>query len=332
MLTYRPSNVAKPYPNVANSPHLDKISFTLDHIHAGNGSVCSTYELVRYLVHKNIPVTVFMQVTSPANDYELDKSNARLIYQLSPSLVTLGVHPLHGGHTQREQAEVHNILNYIIEQVTGRKPVVLSYHGHGAGPQNGIIFPGIQYARGIHCRTDARPDPMNTPVMPLSSVTAAYNYIKKRNEAGLTATFFTHSCELREGSTQKRVFDNLVREVLSQRLNAVSYQQAMNHEFRGGAGTPDNDSPHTPDPGSEVKYGLRLSALTETGFQPLAANFEVRSTDGRVVASSSNKKQAQFHLPPAIYQANAIAGGTSITQPVNLTLRQGLHQKFLFPA
>lgn len=331
MLTYRPSNVAKPYRHAANPPHLDKLSFTLDHIHAGNGSVCSTYELVRYLVHKNIPVTVFMQVTSPANDYELDKSNARLIYQLAPHLVTLGVHPLHAGHTQREQAEVHNILNYIIEEVTGEKPVLLSYHGHGAGPQNGIIFPGIQYARGIHCTTAPQPDPMNTPVMPLSSVTAAYNYIKKRNEAGQTATFFTHSCELRHNNVKKRVFDNLVKQVLSQRLNAVSYLDAMNQEFRGGATAPVDDASISVPSDSDVKYGLRLSALTENAFQPLIANFEVRSTNGRVVATSANKKQAQFHLPPAIYQANAVVEGTSITQPINLTLRQGLHQKFLFP-
>ena len=53
MLTYRPSNVAKPYRYAANPPHLDKLSFTLDHIHAGNGSVCSTYELVRYLIQIN---------------------------------------------------------------------------------------------------------------------------------------------------------------------------------------------------------------------------------------------------------------------------------------
>nr|CAA6830584.1 MAG: Unknown protein [uncultured Thiotrichaceae bacterium] len=333
MLTYRPSNVSKPYRHSANPPRLDKICFTIDHVHAGNGSVCSTYELVRYLVHKNIPVTVFIQATSPGNDYELDFNNAQLLYQLAPHLVTLGVHPLSSNHGQREQSEVHNVINDIIERVTGRKPTLLSYHGHRAGPTRGIVFPGIQYARGIHSQSVARQDRLNTPVMPLSSVTAAYNYIKKRNEDGLTGTFFSHSAEMRSNNVKKRVFDNLVREVLSQRLHAISYLKAMNHEFGGSGGsTPVTPSP-TPAPSdSEQKYGLRLSALTEQGFRPLNANFEVRSSNGRVVASASNQKQVQFHLPPAIYQANARVNDTSITQPINLTVRHGLHQKFLFPA
>ncbi len=329
MLVYQPSNVSMTYQHAANPPRLDKLAFTIDHIHAGNDSVCSTYELVRYLVHRNIPVTVFMQATSPGNNYALDKANARLICQLNHRLVTLGVHPLSRGHSQVQQAETFNVISQIIQEVTGRRPALLSYHGHRAGPEPGIIFPGIKYARGIHSH-DGRSKPMNTPVMPASSVTQAFNYIKKRNEAGRTATFFTHSAELKRGSVKKRVFDNLVKQVMAQRLHAISYIDAMKQDFRGTpAPAGNNQSNNNRRPGA--KFGLRLSALSEAGFRPINANFEVRDNRGEIVAATNNRKQAQFHLPPAIYQANARADGVSITQPINLTAQQGIHQKFLFP-
>lgn len=335
MLVYQPSRVSMTYQHTANPPRLDKIAVTIDHVHAGNSSVCSTYELVRYLVHRNIPVTVFIQATSPGNNYELDKTNARLIHQLNHRLVTLGVHPLSRGHSQVQQLETFNVISQIIQEATGSKPKVLSYHGHRAGPEAGIIYPGIQYARGIHSQ-DGRAKAINTPVMPASSVTNAFNYIKRRNEAGLSATFFTHSVELKNGSAKKRVFDNLVKQVMAQRLHAMPYIEAMQQDFNGATATnpasnQNRNRPQQP-PSPGAKFGLRLSALTEVSFRPVNANFEVRDNRGDIVAVTNNRKQAQFHLPPAIYQANARVDGVSITQLVNLTGQQGIHQKFLFPA
>lgn len=181
MSVYKLSTVRNRYPASANPPVLDKVCFTIDHIHAGNHHVSSTYEVVKFLVDLQIPVTVFVQATNPSHDYEYDRNNARLIYGLAPHLVSLGVHPLSGTHSQAEQTAVHNTINNIIKSVTGRNPVIMSYHGAGAGPRPGISFPGIKYARGIGS-TWARgtDDPLDTPVMVLNSVERSFAYTRDR--------------------------------------------------------------------------------------------------------------------------------------------------------
>ena len=147
MPSYRQDTTSKRYQASTNSPSLDRVCFTLDHIHSGEHGLPSTYEVVKFLVDKRIPVTVFMQATSPSNNYELDRSNARLIYNLAPHLVTLGLHPLSSGNSQQRQTKTHNVISEIIQDVTGKKPTVLSYHGAGVGPEPHIRFPGIKYLR-----------------------------------------------------------------------------------------------------------------------------------------------------------------------------------------
>jgi len=144
MPVYQLSAVRDRYEHAANPPVLDRVCFTIDHIHAGSTNVSSTYEVVKFLVDQQIPVTVFIQATNPSHDYEFDRHNAQMLYGLAPHLVTLGLHPLHSGHSQAEQTAIHNTINKSIKSVTGQNPTVLSYHGAGAGPEPGIRFPGIK--------------------------------------------------------------------------------------------------------------------------------------------------------------------------------------------
>ena len=73
MPDYAPSYVNDIYGPSATPPVLDKIVFTIDHIHMGGPGIYSTYEIVKYLVAHKIPVAVFMECTDPVNLCKFDK-------------------------------------------------------------------------------------------------------------------------------------------------------------------------------------------------------------------------------------------------------------------
>ena len=340
MPSYRQANTSRRYRSSSRSPTLDRIAFTLDHIHRGKHGLASTSEVVKFLVDKKIPVTVFVQATSPNNNYELDRDNARLIYSLAPHLVTLGVHPLSSGHSQQQQSQRLNIINGIIRDVTGKNPSTLSYHGPGAGPEAHIRFPGIKYCRGISSAwAVGRDNPKDTPVIVLNSVTRALIYAQERNAAGLSATLFLHSQELRHGSTKKRIFDTFVKEVQQRRLQAVTYQRAMEVDFKVGHQQPlpsdtssadDGFVQPPPRPDNTRKGSLRLSASTKQGRRPVAASFFIQRTNGQNVESGRGKTK-QFRIPEGRYKVTARVGRVSLSETVNVSSRQGVHHIFLLP-
>lgn len=232
MSNYSPSNVRLQYKPSANPPILDRVVFTIDHIHAGGKGLSSTFDVVKYLVKNEIPVAVFMECYDPKNFCKVDEKIAKKIYDLNPDLVTLGAHALSIGHTQKEQSERYNLICDVIKNITGKAPLVLSYHGKNAGSEKGITFKGIKFARGIKSwKAPQKDNPLDTPVMGLYKVKSAFNYIKLRNEIGLSATLFVHSAELKENSPQKQVFDTLVKEVKERRLQALDYYSAMIRDF-----------------------------------------------------------------------------------------------------
>ncbi|MCK5919151.1 MAG: hypothetical protein KAG34_12030 [Cocleimonas sp.] len=325
MAAYQLSSVQKTYKFSANPPVLDKIVFTIDHIHAGDHHLSSTYEVVKFLTDHGIPVTVFIQCTNPSNDYEFDRDNARLIYSLAPHLVTLGVHPLPKGHSQAQQRDALNIISRIIQDVTRRRPETLSYHGRSAGPMPGISFPGIKFARGVHHAWATNTDnPLDTLVMPLVSVSRAYTYVHERNNAGLSATLFVHSKELRHGSRQRRVFDTLLRDIMQGRLQALAYQQAMQQDFHRGSVPTITTQP-------TATGVMRLSALTKQGQRPVPVNLSIKQRDGSYTASASNTTSRQFSLPVGKYRVSAKTGRITETKDLTLTATQGIHHIFLMP-
>ena len=325
MARYQLSNIHKRYSFSANPPVLDKIVFTIDHIHAGDHDLSSTYEVVKFLTDRRIPVTVFMQATNPSHDYEFDRNNAALIYNLAPHLVTLGVHPLPKGASQQQQQETLHIISDIIRGITRKTPVILSYHGRGAGPMRGIHFAGIKFARGIRQAWSVKGDnPLDTPVMPLVSVSRAYEYIHERNNAGLSATLFVHSAGLRHGTPQRRVFDTLVRDVMQRRLQAIAYQQAMVHDFNH-TGTPIISTP------PQATGVMRLSALTKKGKHPISVNFSIQQRDGHYRNKVSHVNTRQFNLPVGKYRVSAQIGSTIVRKDLTLTATQGIHHIFLMP-
>ena len=343
MPSYRQDRTSKQYKAIHNTPALDRVCFTLDHIHSGEHGLPSTYEVVKFLVDKRIPVTVFMQATSPSNNYELDRNNARLIYNLAPHLVTLGLHPLSAGNSQQRQTKTQNIISEIIQDVTGKKPNVLSYHGAGAGPEPHIRFPGIKYCRGIGSAWAVGADQKNdTPVIVLNSVTRALNYAQERNAAGLSATVFIHTQELIRGSSKKRIFDTFVKEVQERRLHAVSYYDAMEVDFKVGhqqplpRPTPETQPrPNPPNPRPESnstakKASLRLSALTEDKLMPITARFYVQKTNGEHVASGQDKSK-QFRIPEGKYKVTAKVSNIKRTKTLTLSARKGVHHVFFIP-
>ena len=340
MPSYRQDSTSRRYTSISERPTLDRVCFTLDHVHSGEHGLPSTYEVVKFLVDRKIPVTVFMQATSPSNEYELDRNNARLLYKLAPHLVTLGVHPLSSGNSAQRQKQTYNTLRDIIKDVTGKNPKTLSYHGAGAGPEQHISYPGIKYCRGISSAwAVGADDPKDTPVIVLNSVTRAINYAQERNAAGLSATIFIHTQELTRGSPKKRIFDTFVKEVLSRRLQAVSYYQAMEVDFNQGHRQPlprpnDNDNnddgaSRTP-PASTALATLRLSASTKVGRRPVSANLYVQKTNG-VHVEQGRGTTKQFRLPEGTYKVTAKVGQTSLSETVTITARKGVHHIFLMP-
>lgn len=331
MATYRLSNVTDQYNLSARPPVLDRVVFTIDHIHAGNDSVCSTYEVVKFLVDRNIPVVVFIQATNPSNNYEYDRDNARLIYRLAPNLVTLGVHPLPAGNSQADQNRVHITIRDIIKDVTGTFPAVLSYHGAGAGPMPGITFSGIKYARGILSAWAAgTDDPLNTPVMVMNSVSRAFAYTSQRNAARYSSTIFIHTSELRNGSTKKLIFDTFIKAVEDRKIQAMPYMSAMNVDFSTSVSpTP---TPPTPPSSSGGIGSLRLSASTKVGRRPVNADFLIEKLNGEVVERASNVKTQAFRIPAGQYKVTSKIGSVTETATINLTSSKGIHHIFLMPA
>ena len=339
MPIYRQAPTNKKYQSSSNSPVLDRVSFTLDHIHAGGHGISSTYEVAKFLVDKGIPVSVFMQAANPSNDYELDRNNARLIHNLAPHLVTLGVHPLSSGHTQHQQTERFNIISGIIQDITRKKPKTLSYHGQGAGHEPHIRFPGIQYCRGIHSNWAVGTDnPKDTPVIVLNSVERALVYTQERNAAGLSATMLIHSQELRHGATKKRIFDTFIKEVQQRRLQAVSYFDAMKKDFADGHTRPlpsntnagANGATPTGQPNNARKGSIRLSASTKVGRRPVTASYFIQRMNGQNVESGRGKTK-QFRIPEGQYRITAKIGQVSLSEIVNVSSRQGIHHIFLMP-
>ncbi len=336
MPAYRLSNVQTQYTFAANPPILDKVVFTIDHIHAGNHYIPSTYEVVKYLTDHQIPVTVFIQCTNPSNDYAFDRNNAQLIYDLDRQLVTLGVHPKPAGTSQQEQTRQLNIINGIIKDVTGRKSSILSYHGHRAGPEPGIRFAGIKYARGIiNYWSAGRDNPLNTPVIALNSVSRAFEEVHTRSNAGFSSTIFVHSKELTNGSTKKRVFDSFVKNVQQRRLQADSYFHAMQEDFHGGSHSSNassSSSSSSTHPVSNAATGvLRLSALTKQGQRPIRANFSIKNLNGGGTYRANNVKTEQFKIPVGRYKITAKVGSASVSETITLTTAHGIHHIFRIP-
>jgi imidazoleglycerol phosphate synthase glutamine amidotransferase subunit HisH len=252
MPTYVQSNVIKTYDFAANPPVRDKVVFTIDHMHQGGSGLYSTFDVVQFLVSKQIPVAVFIQCTDPLNLCPVERTNASLIHNLAPHLVSLGAHSLSPGNSQLSQRNNLSLIQNVIADTTGLGSRVMSYHGSGAGPESGISYANIDYARGIKTSLMTQTDnPLDTPVMGLNSVDSAFSYTRTRNLADLSATLFVHSSELRNGTTKKRVFDTFVKEVSAGRLQAVSYQEAMRSDFPSDPVTPtDPVIPTNPSPSS----------------------------------------------------------------------------------
>jgi hypothetical protein len=328
MPIYTLSNTQERYLNSANPPVLDKVVFTIDHIHAGNFEISSTYEVVKFLTDAGIPVTVFFQVTNPSHNYEFDRNNARLIYGLAPHLVTLGVHPLPKGNTAAKQLEVFNVISGIIKDVTGKKPLVLSYHGSGAGPMSGIIFSGIKYARGIGSAwAQGGDDRLNTPVMVMNSIKRSFDYTIERNAAALSSTLFVHTQELAPNLLKKSIFDTYVKEVIARRLQAVPYYEAMLADFKDSPSEP----PEPPTTGSVAKGSLRLSASEKVTRRPLKADFKIQTLNGNIVETANHVTTQQFRIPVGKYRVSATALGKTESKDIELTKLQGLHKIFLIP-
>ena len=233
MPNYNPDFVSDTYTFLANPPVLDKVVFTIDHIHLGGAGLYSTLDVVRHLISKNIPVTIFVQCTDPANLCAIDSRNAQDIFNLDPNLVTFGIHTLSRGNNQTTQSNNLNLISNMVLNITGQRPVISSYHGANAGPENGISFAGVQYARGIQSQWSAaqQDDRLNTPVMGLNNVNQSFDFIRLRNQADLSATLFVHSTELTSGSMKKKVFDTLIKAVSDRDLQAVDYLSAMQNDF-----------------------------------------------------------------------------------------------------
>ena len=247
MPNYIPEFVSDTYSFSANPPVLDKIVFTIDHIHQGGAGLYSTLDVVRHLVSRRIPVTVFLQCTDPGNFCALDSRNAEDVFNLDPDLVSFGLHTLPRGNSQTVQSDNLNLISNMILNITGQRPVISSYHGANAGPENGISFAGVQYARGIHSQwsTVQEDDQLNTPVMGLNTINQSFGFIRFRNQVDLTATLFVHSAELTNGSSRKKSFDTLVKAVSSRNLQAVDYLSAMQADY---AAVPIDPIPPTPTP------------------------------------------------------------------------------------
>ena len=259
MPTYNSEFVSDTYSFSANPPVLDKIVFTIDHIHKGGPGIYSTVDVVRHLVSKQIPVTVFLQCTDPANLCALDSRNAQDVFDLDPNLVSFGIHTLSRGKSQSDQNNNLDLISNMILNITGQSPVISSYHGANAGPENGITFNGVQYARGIHSQwtTVQVEDRLNTPVMGLNTVNQSFDYLRLRNQADLSATLFVHSAELKNGSNRKKVFDTLIKAVSDRNLQAIDYFRAMQVDFNSTTIDPTTPTPPTPEPPPSQPCPLR---------------------------------------------------------------------------
>ena len=233
MASYKLDKTLQRYKKSANPPVLDRVSFTIDHIHRGNKDCPSTLETVKMLTDHNIPVTVFMECRDPKSGGFIDKKLASEFYVLAPHLITLGIHSLSVGKSQSQQHANLKLIQTIIREITGKTPRLLSYHGAKAGPETGISYEKIEFARGIHCDWSAakKDDRLNIPVMPMNNVERAFEYTRLRNEAELSSTVFTHTAEMKAGSTKKLVFDTFVNEVVEGRLQAIDYHLAMKQDF-----------------------------------------------------------------------------------------------------
>ena len=236
MSDYVLSNVTEIYTPSANPPILDKVVFTIDHIHTGGKY--STYDVVKFLVKNKIPVTVFMECTDHNYSCRKDKVEAEKIFSLNPDLVTLGIHPLANilpsglEATNEEQNERRRLISDAIYEITSKRTTILSYHGKGAGPKAGITFEGVEFARGIKSWVAGnKSNPLDTPVVGLANVESAFNYTRSRNELGLSATIFIHTNDLNKYPKQKVVFDTFVRNVIDRRLQALDYYSAMKRDF-----------------------------------------------------------------------------------------------------
>ena len=333
MPAYQLSNVVKKYQHTANPPVLDRICFTIDHIHEGGGNVSSTRDVVKFLIDRNIPVTVFFQCRDPQNP-DNDKDKAEEIYALAPHLVTLGVHSLSKGNSQAAQTNNLNLLNGMIQEITGRKSIVMSYHGAGAGAEPHIHYTGIKYSRGIQSAWAVGSDnPLETPVMPLNSVSYSFEYTATRNGAGLVSTLFVHSGELGRNSTKRRIFDSYVKEVVQRRLQAVSYLEAMKSDFRRGghssSPTPGGFTPPARGDGPDAKGVFRLSASSDPARRPIKVNFSVTNVRGQQVAAANNIHSKAFNLAVGSYKVTAKKGRETQSSWINLTTAGGIHKIFL---
>ena len=272
MPTYVQSHVTKTYQASANPPVLDKVVFTIDHIHQGGPGLCSTLDVVKFLVGKQIPVTVFIQCSDPINLCPVERASAAQIFALAPHLVSLAPHSLAPRNSQLAQRNNLSLIQDVIADVTGAHSRVMSYHGSGAGPENGISYAGIDYARGIKTSLITQSNNrLDTPVMGLTSVNSAFNYTSSRNLAGLSATLFVHSAELRNGTTKKRVFDTFVKEVQAGRLQAVDYHSAMRSDYSSSPSTPTTPTtPSSPCP-----------PLAHLSSNVLSQNLQKNDRDGR---------------------------------------------------
>jgi len=317
------SNIIDKYEGSGYSSGLDKIAFTIDHIDMGDAKRSSTYEVVKYLTDHEIPVTVFMQSHNSEN-HEQDKENALQIYKLAPHLVTLGIHPLARHHTPEDQSRDFNIISCMIEDITGKKCITLSYHGNKAGPMKGIDFPGIKFARGIICpsHTSCNDDQsLNTPVLPLAHLLYTYKLIKKENIDGRSATLFVHSIELSSSVEKKIIFDTLINDVVFKRLDALHYLEAMEENYR-------DFHPMITSP--LVTGSIRFSALKEKTNEPTLVDLSIQQIDGSYTVEISKIDSIRLYLPVGKYDITATTIDTkkTYTTDIVLTASKGIHHIF----
>ena len=260
MPTYKQSNVTKIYQGSTTSSALDRVVFTIDHVHHGGPGLYDTLDVVAFLVGKKIPITIFIQCSDPLNRCPKERASAKQLFDLDPHLVSLAPHSLSPKNSPLAQRNNLSLIQDVIKDTTNAHSSVMSYHGHRAGPENGISYAGIDYARGIKTSSRTQSDnPFDTPVMGLNSVSSAFNYTSSRNSKGFCATLFVHSSELRNGTPKKRVFDTFVKEVDASRLQAVDYHSAMRSDFSASPSVP--TPPTTPTvPSSNCPPLVHLSS------------------------------------------------------------------------
>lgn len=326
---YQPSSVSGQYTHMARPPFPDKISFTLDHLQVSTPAAPGTADIVRYLTARDIPVTVFVRCAEPRNGCPRNRPLAEEVYRINPRLVTLGVHSRSKTRPRQEQLDNLAAINNMIEDITGKKSMVMSYHGKNAGPVPGFSFPGMRYCRGITSKwSSAGFDGFNTPVVSANTIKKCYAEVAAMNKSGLVPTLFFHSHELSKAPGHrifKSRFDNFVNDIVHKNLQAVHYLEAMETSLNPGSApvsggdTDDSDTP-------TITRRFRVSASEIGTLRPVKVDYIIEDADGRQVGMTQNKTTELFTLPVGDYIVRArVNNQERCHQHFTLTVAGGLH-------